>query len=76
MNVNKWLVVKGYARVVDYPNEFNPDGWRLYVSYSDHADRGCLLGELFEKWTEAPVYPSYMWRLVLVIVILILLLTL
>jgi endonuclease YncB( thermonuclease family) len=24
MNVNKWLLVNGYAKTYDYPNEFNP----------------------------------------------------
>jgi len=29
LNVNKWLVVNGYADVVDYDNEFDPNTWRL-----------------------------------------------
>ena len=31
LNVNKWLLVSGYAKVSDYPNEFNPSEWSLYV---------------------------------------------
>ncbi len=31
LNVNLYLVVKGYAEITDYPNEFNPTTWRLYL---------------------------------------------
>jgi len=31
LNVNQWLVERGYAAYVDYPNEFHPP-WSLYVS--------------------------------------------
>jgi micrococcal nuclease len=34
MNVNKWLLVNGYAKTADYPNEFNPSNWNLYVKAS------------------------------------------
>jgi len=30
LNVNRWLVERGYAAYVDYPNEFRPP-WPLYV---------------------------------------------
>jgi endonuclease YncB( thermonuclease family) len=30
LNINKWLVDEGYARVWDHPNEFNPGTWELY----------------------------------------------
>ena len=30
LNINKWLVEEGYARVWDHPNEFNPGTWELY----------------------------------------------
>jgi endonuclease YncB( thermonuclease family) len=30
LNINKWLVEEGYARVWDHPNEFNPGTWKLY----------------------------------------------
>jgi hypothetical protein len=33
LNVNKWLVDNGYARVVDYPNEFKPSAWTLYIYF-------------------------------------------
>ena len=33
LNVNKWLLDNGYAVIADYPNEFNPYLWRLYVRY-------------------------------------------
>jgi endonuclease YncB( thermonuclease family) len=33
LNVNKWLVDNGYARVVDHPNEFKPSAWTLYVYF-------------------------------------------
>ncbi len=32
LNVNLWLVLKGYAVFKDYPNEFNPSAWSLYVT--------------------------------------------
>lgn len=31
INVNAWLLVNGYARIADYPNEFSPLTWSLYV---------------------------------------------
>ena len=33
LNVNKWLVDNGYAVISDYPNEFNPYTWTLYIYY-------------------------------------------
>ncbi|MDT7866663.1 MAG: thermonuclease family protein [Desulfurococcales archaeon] len=30
LNINKWLLEEGYARVWDHPNEFNPGTWKLY----------------------------------------------
>ncbi|RLG82138.1 MAG: hypothetical protein DRO40_08395 [Thermoprotei archaeon] len=33
LNVNKWLVDKGYAEITDYPNQFDPYTWTLYVCY-------------------------------------------
>jgi micrococcal nuclease len=30
LNINRWLVEEGYARVWDHPNEFNPGTWKLY----------------------------------------------
>jgi micrococcal nuclease len=30
LNINKWLVEEGHARVWDHPNEFNPGTWGLY----------------------------------------------
>lgn len=32
LNVNLWLVEKGYAVFKNYPNEFNPYTWNLYVT--------------------------------------------
>ena len=31
LNVNLYLVEKGYAEIRNYPNEFNPYTWKLYV---------------------------------------------
>jgi endonuclease YncB( thermonuclease family) len=33
LNVNKWLVEKGYAEIWDFNNESNPSKWRLYEYY-------------------------------------------
>ena len=34
LNVNKWLVVNGYAVVTDYTdNDFDPSKWSLYINY-------------------------------------------
>jgi endonuclease YncB( thermonuclease family) len=30
LNINKWLLEEGYAKVWDHPNEFNPGTWKLY----------------------------------------------
>ncbi len=32
LNVNRWLVVNGFATLSDYPNEFNPYTWSIYVA--------------------------------------------
>jgi len=37
MNVNKWLLVNGYAKLFDHPNEFNPSDWSLYVKVSSNT---------------------------------------
>ena len=34
LNVNKWLLENGYAEISDYPNEFNPNTWKLYYKKS------------------------------------------
>ena len=31
LNVNMWLLLNGYVELDDYPNEFNPYTWKLYV---------------------------------------------
>jgi hypothetical protein len=31
LNVNKYMVVNGFANETDYPNDFSPSEWRLYV---------------------------------------------
>ncbi|RLG87238.1 MAG: hypothetical protein DRO39_00990 [Thermoprotei archaeon] len=33
LNVNLYLVLKGYAEIDDYPNQFNPYRWRLHIRY-------------------------------------------
>lgn len=33
LNVNRWLLDNNYAEAVDYPNEFKPEAWSLYVYY-------------------------------------------
>lgn len=34
LNVNLKLLLEGYAEIKDYPNEFNPTSWTLFVRYS------------------------------------------
>jgi len=31
LNVNKWLLDNHYAEIMDFPNEFNPYTWKLYI---------------------------------------------
>ncbi|RLG75109.1 MAG: hypothetical protein DRO14_04975 [Thermoprotei archaeon] len=38
LNVNEWLITNGYAEVRDYPNEFDPRSWTLYVYYPEEAE--------------------------------------
>lgn len=33
LNVNRWLLDNNYAEAFDYPNEFKPKAWSLYVYY-------------------------------------------
>ncbi|MEM4969676.1 MAG: thermonuclease family protein [Sulfolobales archaeon] len=37
LNINLWLVLNGYAKIVDYPNEFSPSGWSLYIVLNQTA---------------------------------------
>jgi len=37
LNVNKWLLANGYAKVSDYPNEFNPSDWNLIAKVSSYT---------------------------------------
>ena len=46
LNINKWLVEEGYARVWDHPNEFNPGTWELYKL------RGRIVAETEAKGSE------------------------
>ncbi|MCS7106618.1 MAG: thermonuclease family protein [Acidilobaceae archaeon] len=47
LNVNLFLVEKGYAAVRDYENEFNPSSWALYVrSTGDQGAAGGIPMEL------------------------------
>jgi endonuclease YncB( thermonuclease family) len=46
LNINKWLVEEGYARVWDHPNEFNPGTWELY------KPRGRIVAETEAKGSE------------------------
>ena len=39
LNVNKALLNKGVAKISNYPNEFNPSSWNLYV-YSPTSGGG------------------------------------
>jgi endonuclease YncB( thermonuclease family) len=32
LNINLWLVLNGYAEIRDYPNEFKPSSWSLYIA--------------------------------------------
>lgn len=32
LNINLWLALNGYAEIIDYPNEFNPSKWSLYIA--------------------------------------------
>lgn len=43
LNVNLFLVMKGHAVIVDFPNEFDPKAWMLYVRYVEE-DYEKLLG--------------------------------
>jgi len=31
LNINKWLLMNKYAAPRNYPNEFNPNSWNLYI---------------------------------------------
>jgi endonuclease YncB( thermonuclease family) len=37
LNVNLFLVVNGYASIINYDNEFNPYMWRLFIYYPEAA---------------------------------------
>ncbi len=39
LNVNKALLLKGVAKISNYPNEFNPASWNLYI-YSPTSSGG------------------------------------
>ncbi|RLI06455.1 hypothetical protein DRO32_05485, partial [Candidatus Bathyarchaeota archaeon] len=50
LNVNKWLVVNGYADVVDYRNEFDPSAWELYVYAPEDRLPDLSYGELLDAY--------------------------
>ncbi|MGB9828296.1 MAG: thermonuclease family protein [Thermosphaera sp.] len=33
LNVNKWMIDNNHAVVEDYPNDFDPSQWNLYIEY-------------------------------------------
>ncbi|OYT47644.1 MAG: hypothetical protein B6U85_04755 [Desulfurococcales archaeon ex4484_42] len=39
LNVNKWLLDHGYVEIKDYPNEFSPNKWKLYVYYPEKVGK-------------------------------------
>jgi len=50
LNVNKWLVENGYAVIADYPNEFDPDSWTMYVHAPGEDLPELLYSELLETY--------------------------
>ena len=54
LNVNKYLLEKGYAAVMDYPNEFNPSNWLLYVYYPEKLESETIT----ETFTETKILTS------------------
>ena len=52
LNVNKWLVAHGLADIVDYPNEFDPTTWTLYVEAPEEELPDKLYGELLAAYLE------------------------
>lgn len=40
LNVNKYLVLQGYAEIQNYNNEFNPNSWTLYYSTTSNGGTG------------------------------------
>ncbi len=40
LNVNKAILTEGVAEIWDYPNEFNPSTWTLYVHYPETDSDG------------------------------------
>ena len=52
LNVNKWLVVNGYAGIVDYDNEFDPSTWTLYVYAPEDELPDMTYSQLLEAYLE------------------------
>ena len=48
LNVNKALIVEGYAEISNYDNEFNPYSWSLYISKEDIPE--------FPSWIILPLF--------------------
>jgi len=51
LNVNLLLVIKGYAKLSDYPNEFSPSEWGLYAYYPEELEKGDVK-LMMEKYLE------------------------
>jgi len=49
LNVNKWLLDHGYVEVKDYPNEFSPNKWKLYVYYPEKVSEKPITTSLIRE---------------------------
>ncbi len=44
LNINEWLLENHYADIMDYPNQFNPHTWKLYVGIENGLNTATLTG--------------------------------
>jgi len=58
LNVNKWLVDNGYAEIVNFNNEFDPNDWSLYEPYPSSSDNYPTVNDY--KVTD--YNPGYYWN--------------
>lgn len=39
LNVNKWMIEKGYANITDSENDFDPSKWSLHTTYEKEKEK-------------------------------------
>jgi endonuclease YncB( thermonuclease family) len=56
LNINLWLVTNGYASIIDYPNEFKPHLWSLYIAYITQSKESAVISDTRPRSLGGEIY--------------------